>query len=177
MGIKVDVDLGVFVIYIAIIQLQLTCLISVLCYNNSMSEANNEEDKRVHLQMIQGVISRMGGNLFYLRGWSIAIIAGVLALLSQNNSSDDHMLTPLLILAIIALMFWIYDGYFLAQERRYRGLYGDVRKKTGRIDFSMDTSKYAKMIDNKIIWCMFSKTIFPFYVLLLAATVYLIIIE
>ncbi len=130
------------------------------------------EDKRAHLAMIQGVINRMGGNLFYLRGWSIAIIAGVLAILSQKDSPD---LLPLYFLGAITVLFWVYDGYFLAQERRFRALYDDVRKKNSQtIDFSMSTSKYSSVVDNKVVWCMFSKTIWPFYISLLGATIYLI---
>ncbi len=134
------------------------------------------DDKRAHLQMIQGVISRMGGNLFYLRGWSIAVIAGVLAFLSQS-SVNKSLLVPLIILGIVTFLFWIYDGYFLSLERKYRDLYDDVRKKTDGIDFSMNISKYSKTVDNKVIWCMFSKTIFPFYILLTIATIYLIMVE
>ena len=37
------------------------------------------ENKRAHLAMIQGVIDRMGGNLFFLRGWSITLLAGLFA--------------------------------------------------------------------------------------------------
>lgn len=134
--------------------------------------AISNEDKRAHLSMIQGVINRMGGNLFYLRGWSIAIIAGVLAILSQKDHPD---VLPLYFLGAITILFWVYDGYFLAQERRFRALYDAVRKmRPDIIDFSMNTSKFAKEVDNKVIWCMFSKTIWPFYISLLIATIYII---
>lgn len=140
-----------------------------------MTREDYREDKRVYLQMIQGVVSRMGNNLFYLRGWSITIIMGALAFLSQINI-NHNLIFLLIIIGIITLLFWIYDGYFLALERRYRNLYNDICKKTDEIDFSMDVNKYSKVIDNKAIWCMFSKTICPFYALLLTATIYLIIL-
>ncbi len=134
-----------------------------------MSEAKQLK----HLEMIQGVITRMAGNLFYLRGWSITLAAGLLALLSQK---DKPKLFPLVILAAVAVIFWIYDGYFLAQERRYRDLYNEVRKMENKeIDFSMDASKFAEYKKNTIIYCMCSKTLAPFYILILIATVYLIL--
>ncbi len=147
-------------------------MISCEEYTVRMSTQSTAEDKRAHLAMIQGVINRMGGNLFYLRGWSIAIIAGVLAILSQKAHPDA---LPLYFLGAITMLFWVYDGYFLAQERQFRALYDDVRiKKPEDIDYSMDTKKFVKYVDNKVVWCMFSKTIWPFYISLLSATVYII---
>ena len=134
------------------------------------------ENKRKHLEMIQGVISRMGGNLFYLRGWSITLTAGLLAIFTSQKKLENLRLFPLFILGVVTGMFWIYDGYFLALERKYRCLYNEVsRKKPEDVDFSMDVSKFNKEVDNKVIFCMFSKTLAPFYLFLLGVTVYLIV--
>lgn len=131
------------------------------------------EDKRKHLELIQGVVSRMGGNLFYLRGWSITLIGGVLAILSQADNVDVF---PVVILQAVTLVFWIYDGYFLGLERKYRNLYDKVRNLPDKeIDFSMDTSEFNALKNNSLIYCMFSKTLAPFYILFLAASVYLMI--
>ncbi len=130
------------------------------------------ENKHKHLELIQGVITRMGGNLFYLRGWSITLIVGVLAILSQKDNVD---IFPGIVLVVVDLMFWIYDGYFLSQERKYRDLYNKVRKlPDNKIDFSMDTSEFAKYKKNTIIYCMSSKTIAPFYIFSLAGAIYLL---
>lgn len=137
-------------------------------------ETSLEEDKRKHLEFIQGAITRMAGNLFYLRGWSITLAAGLLALLSQKKE-DGIIIFPLIMLGAVTVIFWIYDGYFLAQERRYRKLYDKVRKtSSSSIDFSMDASEYAKEAKCTILHCMFSKTLWPFYSFLLVATIYLI---
>lgn len=136
-----------------------------------MNEEKNE--KRIaHLGFIQDVISRMGGNLFYLRGWVITIIAGVLVLLTQIESGK----LPIIFLAGIIVIFWGYDGYFLALERKFRDLYDEVReKKESEIDFSM---KFSKAIldrkQNSIIFCIFSSTLRYFYGPLLLATLYVI---
>jgi len=129
------------------------------------------EKKLKHLELIQGVISRMAGNLFYLRGWVVTLVAGVLVLLAQLDGGK----LPIVFLALITLLFWCYDGYFLAQERMYRDLYNKVRKqKEEEIDFSMDTSEFKGKVQNTILFFMFSPTLRYFYCLLLLATLYLI---
>lgn len=136
-----------------------------------MGEETNEK-KIAHLGFIQGVITRMAGNLFYLRGWVITIIAGILVLLTQTTSGK----LPIIFLASIIVIFWGYDGYFLALERKFRDLYDEVReKKESEIDFSM---KFSKAIldrkQNSIIFCIFSPTLRYFYGPLLLAAVYVI---
>jgi len=129
------------------------------------------EKKLKHLELIQGVISRMAGNLFYLRGWVITLLAGILVLLTQTENGKF----PSIFLTFIIVLFWIYDGYFLAMERMYRDLYDKVRSlKEEDVDFSMDISEFKKLKKNSIIFCIFSPTLRYFYGLLLLATLYVI---
>lgn len=136
-----------------------------------MKEENNEK-KIAHLGFIQNIISRMGGNLFYLRGWVITLIAGILVLLAKF----DGQKLPIFFLAAIIVIFWCYDGYFLALERRYRDLYDEIRKKKeSKINFSMKLSKVIlERKKNSIIFCMFSPTLRYFYGFLLLAILYVI---
>lgn len=137
------------------------------------NEDSTSEDKRKHLEFIQGVISRMGGNLFYLRGWSITLVGGLLALLSQVNNKDEF---PLILLTGVVVVFWFYDGYFLSLERRYRALYNKVRKQpTKDTDYSMDIREFNNDKQNSLVYCMFSKTLAPFYLLFLTAVIFLIV--
>ncbi|MFA5158592.1 MAG: hypothetical protein WC451_05420 [Patescibacteria group bacterium] len=135
-----------------------------------MNEETNE--KRIaHLGFIQSVISRMAGNLFYLRGWVVTLLAGILVLLTKI--SDGKL--PIIFLTILVVVFWIYDGYFLGLERAYRDLYEKVRKmKEEDIDFSMDITEFKKYKKNSIIYCIFSPTLRYFYGFLLLATLYVI---
>ncbi|MCA9348448.1 hypothetical protein KC867_03495 [Candidatus Saccharibacteria bacterium] len=117
----------------------------------------------------------MGGNLFYLRGWSITLVAGLLALLSQK---DSLKLFPFLMLSAVIIIFWIYDGYFLSLERKYRRLYDKVRElPENKIDFSMEVEEFSKYKDCSLFYCVLSKTLAPFYIFLLGATIYLILIR
>jgi hypothetical protein len=43
------------------------------------------ENKRKHLEFIQGAINRMAGNLFFLRGWTITLVAALLALFVKGT--------------------------------------------------------------------------------------------
>lgn len=122
--------------------------------------------------MIQGVISRMAGNLFFLRGWVVTLVAGMLALLSQL----DGGILPIAFLMGIMFIFWVYDGYFLGLEKCYRDLYDKIRKeKDENIDFSMDVTEFKKYKKNSVVYCMFSETLFFFYAPILGAAIYLII--
>lgn len=129
------------------------------------------ENKRKHLEFIQNIISRMAGNLFFLRGWTITLIGALLALFSKNNSPDYVFY----FLIVVVLIFWILDGYFLSQERSYRDLYNHVRKlKEEEIDFSMDISEYQKYKKNTLIYSMFSLTLLIFYLPLVGAAIYIL---
>lgn len=129
------------------------------------------EKKLKHLELIQGVISRMAGNLFYLRGWVITLVAGVLVLLTQLNGGR----LPVIFLGLVIILFWVYDGYFLALERMYRDLYNKVRKMgEDEIDFSMDIGEFKGKCQNTPIFCMFSPTLRYFYIPLLLAILYAI---
>lgn len=119
------------------------------------------ENKLKHLEFIQTAINRMAGNLFFLRGWVITLIAALIALLT--NGATFHYLLYFLIALIV--IFWILDGYFLAQERLYRALYNHVRRlEENKIDFSMDTTPYKKYKKNTTIFSMFSTTLMIFYI-------------
>ena len=137
---------------------------------NYMDETNFNENKLKHLELIQGVITRMAGNLFYLRGWVITLVAGVLALLSQISGD----VLPFLLVILVMVISWIYDGYFLALERMYRDLYEKVRKlNPEKVDFSMSVEEFKKYKKNTIFFCMLSSTLLFFYAPLIASAIYL----
>ena len=128
------------------------------------------ENKRKHLEFIQGIISRMDGNLFFLRGWTITLIGALLALFSKNNSPDYIFY----FLILVVFILWILDGYFLSQERSYRDLYNHVRKlKEEDIDFSLDISEYQKFKKNSLIYSMFSYTLLVFYLPLIGVAFFI----
>ncbi len=102
------------------------------------------EKKLKHLEMIQAVISRMAGNSFLLKGWSVTLAAAVIALAA--NKESHALLTLIALLPVV--MFWVLDGYYLHQERLFRKLYDHVRlQDDDAVDFSMDTSSFLDDVD------------------------------
>lgn len=83
------------------------------------------EDKRKHLEFIQGVINRMASNSFLFKGWSITIIAGISAFATKDSNSM-LMIVPI----VSTILFWSVDAYYLMLERSFRGVYDDVAAKS-----------------------------------------------
>jgi len=110
-----------------------------------------------HLELIQNVITRMNGNSFLIKGWSVTLISALFALAAKDSNPA---------FAIVAyfpcLVFWGLDGFFLHQEKLFRGLYDGVRREEDIEPFSMDTSSFKDRVPT---WCqvVFSKTLLPFH--------------
>ena len=119
-------------------------------------------NKHKHLEFIQASISRMSGNLFLLKGWSVTLIAALFALAAKDTNK------AYIVVAYFPLfIFWFLDGYFLAMERRFRSLYEHVRQlEEEDIDFSMNTELYKSERRNQWLGALFSRTLFPYYITL-----------
>ncbi|MES9857457.1 MAG: hypothetical protein ABW166_12740 [Sedimenticola sp.] len=100
------------------------------------------EAKLKHLEIIQGVITRMAQNSFLLKGWSVTLTAALFALAAKDAN------TRFVVIALLpALVFWGLDGYFLRQERLFRKVYDQVRVRSPElIDFSMDTRSFQQEV-------------------------------
>jgi hypothetical protein len=77
---------------------------------------SDEEAKRAHLEMIQGVVNRLSNNSFLLKGWSVLLVSGLFAL-----AAKDAKALFVYIAYFPCCVFWGLDGYFLWQERLFRG--------------------------------------------------------
>jgi hypothetical protein len=90
-----------------------------------MSEQNQEfsEQRIRHLEMIQAVVSRLGGNGFLIKGWAITVAGAFLAFAVNRQKYG-------LALAALAptFLFWLLDAYFLRNERLFRHLFDRVRR-------------------------------------------------
>lgn len=130
---------------------------------NTATKPIHGENKRAHLAMIQGVINRMGGNLFFLKGWAVTLIVALFAATVSFDGNLYLRLAP----AVAILFFWGFDAYFLSLERCYRNLYDEIREKNeDEIDFSMDFHKFKKLTRNTWVSALFSKTLLAFYPLM-----------
>jgi hypothetical protein len=124
-----------------------------------------EEKKIKHLEFIQLVITRMNVNSFLLRGWSVTLVAALFAFAAKDTNIDYVLITY-----ISTPLFWLLDGYYLSQERKYRDLYNVIRQKNEtEIDFDMNATITN---NNKNSWIVstFSITQIIFYGTLIAIT-------
>lgn len=132
------------------------------------------EEKLKHLEMIQGIINRMAGNSFFLKGWSVTLISALFALAAKDSNQ------LFLYLAYFpCAAFWSLDGYFLWQERMYRKLYQDVaNKNVGAIDFDMNATKFKNEIKSwfcvcfSTTLCLFHGVIFGVILLIMLITIF-----
>jgi len=103
---------------------------------------DNDEKRIKHLEMIQGVINRLAGNSFTMKGWSVTLVSALIAI-AVGKGDGRFALAGLL----PAVIFWILDGYFLWQERLFRSLFNAARLEHGSDPqnfFTMDTRPYLK---------------------------------
>lgn len=76
------------------------------------------------IDLIQACITRMANNSFLLKGWTISIIAVVLAL--ADKAVKPELLSSILFIPLFS--FWYLDAFFLRTEKRYRKMYEWVLK-------------------------------------------------
>jgi hypothetical protein len=112
-----------------------------------------------HLEMILSLISRVSSNSFFLKGWSLTLIAGVFALSAKD--ANDYLY---LFSFVPILLFWFLDSYYLQLERKYRCLFNSVLlKKPEEIDFRLDITSSNATEGTLFCQCLLSKTELWFY--------------
>lgn len=131
------------------------------------------EYKIRHLEIIQGIINRMAGNSFALKGWAVTLVSGIFALASKDCEKMYFLITYVPI-----LVFWGLDSYYLKQEKTYRNLYDHVRKNNDiATDFDVNpNSKYLQTQKTCYFKCFFSLTESCFYIPLAILSAVIIII-
>lgn len=103
-----------------------------------------DPDKVKHLELIQGVVTRLAGNSFLMKGWSVTLTAGLFAL-AAKDANQWYIAIALL----PAICFWGLDAYYLWQERLFRKLYDAVREGNPAIpSFSMDPTPVSGLAKN-----------------------------
>jgi hypothetical protein len=114
-------------------------------------------DKVQHLKLIQAVVTRMAGNSFLLKGWTVTLISALLAFAAKD--ADRGFIA---VVWIPVLPFVLLDSYYLWQERLFRDLYDRVRQSPATTsDFAMGTTPGGP----RLTWpaAFFSRTILIFY--------------
>lgn len=117
------------------------------------------EDKRKHLEFIQNIITRMGLNSFWIKGWTVTLSSALLGLAIIRDLPTSFIY----LIFVPIIVFWGLDGFFLMQERAYVKLYNGVKEKSvKKIDFGLDASDYTGF--SNWLNAVFSRTLIPFYI-------------
>lgn len=126
-----------------------------------------DEAKIAYLGFIQGAINRMAGNVFIVKGWSVALVAAIIAVTSDAKFGFYIAIVPV-------LLFWWLDAYYLRQERLYRKLYEIASTANPPVTFSMDTS-VLKNSFTSTFGTMRAIAVCPFYLLIIGLLIILAI--
>ncbi len=139
----------------------------------------NEKYERIYgdyFNSIQNIINRMAQNSFYIKAWTITIIAGILVL---TFSILNIIIFGTLL--VISLFFWVLDSYYLKLERIFRRLYNqkvqdynNEQKRKNMLLFDMNIKPFEDL-EKKVIRIMISKSELLFYIpIILIITILLI---
>lgn len=123
------------------------------------TENVTEEGWHKHLELIQGVVTRLAQNSYLLKTWTITLVAATFFL---SISATSAWLVAIALIPTVA--FSILDAYYLRQERLFRKLYNDVQQHPDHIDpFSMDIRPYEQDVDGvgKIMTSVSIKYFYP----------------
>ena len=145
-------------------------------------------DDRQYLQMMQDNIVRMANNSANCKTWMVTLVAGLCAI-----GCSISALNGWIVIAIVpVLVFWYLDTFYLNLERKMRNreldfilkmknYYGSDAYKNALYNFSplslQNLSKEQKNVgfvdtSNRA----FSKSIFPFYFMMIVAIVIITIV-
>jgi hypothetical protein len=107
----------------------------------------------------------MNTNSFQIKGFAITIVSAFLAIYATNQKQ------LILLLGVFpTIVFWFLDAYYLAQERRFRGLYNDIceisdnQRKIQHFNMRIDSYKggsfsYCNALVSKSIMWMYGMAI------------------
>lgn len=89
---------------------------------DSHAAAEFSADRVKHMEMVQAVVTRLGGNGFVVKGWAITVAGGF-----QGFSVTRENGWLALVGILPTVLFWCLDASFLRSERAFRILFERVR--------------------------------------------------
>lgn len=123
----------------------------------------DESIRIAHLTMLQGVITRMGGNSFTLKALAATFGSAAVAVMATVEQPSAYYAVAAI---IPMLIFWLMDAQYLRIERAYRNLYESVRQGKEVDTYSLNPNPF--MSDIPPILCLaVSWSVSWFYVAIL----------
>ena len=107
------------------------------------------EAKIRYLEMIQSAMTGASNNSLRIKGFTMLLLAGTLALLLRNGAGTIIIPFHLAIILILVIGFlFLLDFHFIRQSDLFKILYDRARVLSeGDIDFSMDVEHYGSELD------------------------------
>ncbi len=128
---------------------------------------DSDEARLKHLEFIHNVIGRLAGNSFWLKGWSVTLVAAIFAVAARDGTGSF-----LWVALVPAFAFWGLDAFYRGQEHIFRDMHDEVI--SGEVDLmSMKTKKYEKGFPGWL-WDLFSRSVWPFHLALVVVVVVVI---
>lgn len=122
---------------------------------------SEEQTKQIkHLEFIQNIINRLNTNSFQIKGMSITLTAGLLAI---SGTLENKYL--MMVAYFVIITFWYLDSIYLSLERGYRELFDEVRNQISATNYDLTLQTRHKK--DKDTWdkVILSKTLAPLYIL------------
>lgn len=91
-----------------------------------------------HINLVQNIITRMAGNSYNTKKFSIIFISLLMSAIVSFKTSAVPTISYLLIGVIIA--FWLLDAFYVYLERDFVKLHKEVASKT-KVNFDMSREK------------------------------------
>lgn len=138
------------------------------------SDVNNASDslKYKHLELIQGVISRMARNSAHVKTWTVSIVTAIYVF--SGLSDTPHWLV-VVGGCIPIFVFWYTDAKYLQLERCYVKLHGAVVNGKQVLTGDLNYRPYIQQVDTVFEVAM-SWSVSMFYGILLILMVFLFFI-
>ena len=120
-----------------------------------------------HLEIMQGVIMRMGENSRSCKVWCVTLVAATLVLVARTGEANHALigLAP-------TVLFYVLDAYYLSLERGFRRSYNSFvhQLHEGKINaYHLFTVDFVGRIPQGTLWAMFwSFSVLPFYAMVVA---------
>ena len=103
-----------------------------------------------HLEILQGIITRMAGNSAACKTWALTIITGIIALFYNDGF-------PILLGAIPVVFFFTLDSFYLGLESHFRDMHKEFVGKLKDSNLDIDDiysikSKRSFCIHINFVW-------------------------
>lgn len=124
-------------------------------------DENKQSILHKEIDLIQDCIKRMAHNSFLIKGWTVSLIAVVLAL--AKDKVDFFYICLILLVPVIA--FWYLDAFFLRTEKKFRKMYKWVitnREKSNERLYDLNPKTYDNEVGSHLS-IMFSSTLRLFF--------------